>query len=450
MVVTLLPTFYWDCCYRSPQARFTYAFLRPIRNFVWSLGRLGARTMSEYTSTNYLGIWARALQYPFVILSLGKTYVPWRVQEQDHLRRLSDELDVKIAMTAWYTTLDPVYLDHMRIAFCGEPDAPLADCLSGLVSEAHDDIDWPALLSKRNAGRRLTRMVLIALRQMLTIQRADRDRFRPPWENTVQQLINLYKNAASLWGGDRIPHDEATLRTAFFVLMEANSGSNRYAALEFLSSAVNVDSSPSCDYLTVSRVLSAAGQWIKRTPVEGGGDEEDEELQAEHSPPEINMTAFCVVVHCMLRIIEGKTNMPPPLPAVRFERLCQRASEALSQLPSFLPMGQALLAGPRGNKSLCNKLAFGLQMLLPLLTRLSRCTKTKPDDLDVPELICVEVITALWNVWETARTVLDPNMNPEPLAAAQGITQKLEVVEASVAVLFQPSYNSLLAPLRDY
>ncbi|OSD05185.1 hypothetical protein PYCCODRAFT_1475728 [Trametes coccinea BRFM310] len=413
VVVTLLPAFYGGCCYRSPQARLVATAVRPIRNHVRHRARQITRFFSRYTVQDKdtphahpskglkFSYWVfSAFQKPFVNLSRAPRCLPWRDQEQVDLRERSGPLDVKTAVTAWATTLDPTHLDNMRIALSGEPNAPLVDCLRHLGINMDGEIDLPAALSKRNVSRRLVPIVLTALRQMLTIDRAKRRAHS--WESVVQQLLNMYTyTGMSLSSESHPPHDAEALRTAFFVLMEATSIENRYAALYYLCTAVDVDSDAACDYKRVSRIFSAAERWIKQLRSAG-----ERQLQEVVRCPQTTLTAFRIIVHCMLRITEGKTAVPSAdIESLR--DLYKRACTVLSDLSSFLPPGEALLEGPEENKRLCDELAFGLQPLIPLLIRLSRPNPSnalrKPS---IPDMVPVHVADALYDVWIRAKAVL--------------------------------------------
>ncbi|KAI8972803.1 hypothetical protein BD414DRAFT_210689 [Trametes punicea] len=321
--VTLLPAYRWDCCYKSPQTLLVYTVIRAVRNCVTDNLRRCVKICSAHTSSQFAVVrsFSSILQKVCGMLSRAPKFPTWEAQERWDLRKQSGLLDVETAVTAYFTTLDPVCLDRMRIALCGEPDAPLVRCIHALDVGIGDGPIASAALLKETVRGRLSQMALTALRQILTVDRKSRGA-NSSWESEVQYLLNLY-NALS---AGQIPHDDVTLKTAFFVSMEANSTENRFAALRCLSTAVNVDSGVACDYLMVSNVLSAAEQWIqKRLP--------DTALPCFSKDPQSNLFVFYIVVHCMLRVMTRKTTVPSPQQQ-RFERLCERTGAALSSLPA--------------------------------------------------------------------------------------------------------------------
>ena len=181
------------------------------------------------------------------MLSRAPKYPTWQAQERLDLRKQSGALNIETAITAYYTTLDPLCLDRMRISLSGEADAPLVRCLRALDVGIGNGTIAPAALLKQNVRGRLSSMVLTALRQMLTINDDNRDVL---WEPTVQRLFSM---CTVMVPGEQLPHNDLILKTAFYIAMQTTSTENLYTALNYLATAVNVDSPVPCDYLTVSR-----------------------------------------------------------------------------------------------------------------------------------------------------------------------------------------------------
>ncbi|KAI9068127.1 hypothetical protein FKP32DRAFT_192720 [Trametes sanguinea] len=451
IVVTLLPAFHPGCCYRSPQARILAFAARPLRNLVQSCARGCARRLAILLSgeavraqqardadsdvkIHLLDRVLLLLQKPFVALSRAPRCLPWQVHDQVQLREQSDKLNVKTAVMAWHTTLDPAQLEHMRVALCGEAGAPLVKCLRHLGIKMVGDIELPPALRKRNVRGYLGPLVLSAIRQMFTL--TDRG---PQWESFLQKLLNVYTYAeitARSPGSLSLP-DERTLRTACDVLMEVSSIENLYAALSYLSTVVDIDRDGVCDYERLHQVFTVTEQWVKtlqdqvvRLPLSDAshqstnhGPRQPEEkrtgrLQQARMVPQATLIAFRIVTHCILRITQGTITLAD----IERQRFQQRARVVLAALPDFLPSADALLKGPNENKPLCYELAFGLQMLVPLLTRLSLPTDYLPNSSSIPEMLPTEVVDALVSVWRTAQAVLE---RPPP-STVRNIVNALE------------------------
>ncbi|KAI0641542.1 hypothetical protein C8Q79DRAFT_930012 [Trametes meyenii] len=438
ITVTILPAYRWDCCYRSPQALMVYTIVSTLRNRLTSALQRCIKLCSAHTSSKFLParLWWSTLQKCCGMLSRTQTYRTWQAQERIDLRAQSEALNIETAVTAYTKTLDPASLDRMRIVLSGEPGRPLVRCLQALNIGANDGTVAPAALLKRNARGILSRLVLYALRQMLTVERKAREKGTKSgveWENLLQMLLTVHTETLA---DGSIPRDELTLKTAFRVLMEATSTANQYSALRYLEAAVNIEAPTTCSYSTVWHVLSAAEQWI----------EKQQSLPDEpwiSALPQINMYTFYIVVHCMLCVMQGKTTVPAP-EETHFHNLCERAKAALCSLPKFLPVGSALVDHQTGH-ALCDQLSFGLQLLLAPLTLLS-ASMDAPDPqfrnayklVGAPSVIETEVVTALEQAWETARIVLELPSRPdvEESKAGLGITTRLTALRTDVGSLF--------------
>ncbi|CDO76465.1 hypothetical protein BN946_scf184600.g14 [Trametes cinnabarina] len=350
---TILPTLYADCCYRSPQAHLTYAVVR---------------LLFKYASAKYER--------------------PWRQREQALLSQAS-ELDIRMAATAWSATLNSVYLDHIRIVFCREPDAPLADFLRRLSQPTSRGDTLPVSLTRRrNVRRRLTRMVLLALRQLLALRREDR---RRSWEEDVQWLIMLYKSITTSHLEPK-PHDEDTLRTMFWVLMHVSSHDNLRAALDYLSSAVDIDTTDhdepynfarvsrsehqsfsvlSIQYRsssTLTAVFAATEQWITHRR-----EEHDNIPRPGYDSPEIVIAAFEIILHCTLREIEGEKSKGTVQVATSSQQptsLYKRTHDILATFPDHLPTEESLQQNPQDH-SIWEELSSGLERVEVLLRRVA-------------------------------------------------------------------------------
>ncbi len=250
--VTILPTFEWRCCYRSPQAYIMYTCLRPLRNGTIRLFRRGANICGRRSSRkSFLGrrCWP-TLQQWLGLLSRALQYRSWETQERAYLTRSGAclSLNIATAVRACDATLDPACLDNMRVALSAEPNAPLVRCLWSLGMRKDIATSVRAKLLKRDAPTSLARVVLHALRQMLAVERHKRGN---TWEGDVQALFCFYNFANG--PDDHMPHHDLMLKTSFLIAVEAQQVDNVYAALCYLTAAVHLDSTAPCSYATVTR-----------------------------------------------------------------------------------------------------------------------------------------------------------------------------------------------------
>ncbi|KAH9852315.1 hypothetical protein C2E23DRAFT_885821 [Lenzites betulinus] len=363
------------------------------------------------------------------LLSHAPGYRTWEGRERFVLRRQSAELNNETAIMAYTTTLDPAHLDNIRVALAGEDGQPLLRCLNALgVARGTEEI--PTSFMKRSARAAAARIVLYALRQVLAVRPTKRAR---TWEGDVRTLLNTYTTIVS---DGSVKNDDTVLQTTFLVLLETVDPHTQYAALKYLANAVDSESSESCEYSIVSHVLAVVEQWIDKQRA-------NQNLR-DRSLLQTNTSAFNIVLQCMLRVVLDKTTVPKP-EQQHFQALCDRARDALSALPDFLPDRAALV----GSATLCNQLAYGLKLLLKPLIQLSHgmdaphAPDTAPHIVDTPSPITAEVVNALEEVWDTAWAVISESHKPHlppPVAPRDhlGITRRLEEMQREVNLLFNP------------
>ncbi|KAI0631323.1 hypothetical protein C8Q77DRAFT_1061838 [Trametes polyzona] len=440
-VVTILPAYRWDCCYRAPQALMVFTVIRLLRNNMTDMLQRCIRFCSTHRRREKRLVdagWAM-LQRCCGLLSRTTPYRTWQAQERRILRDQSHALNIETAVTAYTTTLEPQYLDHVRVVLSGEPGLPLVQYLNVLeVGIGDGSTDLPVSLLKRNARDTVARLILHALRQLLTVEQEGRADLGFNWEAKIKALFNTYLKASE---GSPLQRDSLALRTAFLISIQTSDADGRLAALRHLADAVDADSPVPCQYSTISHILSAAEQWIEREQAKMTQDaQESKPDEKAHSGtlPQINMTAFNIVVHCMLRVVEQKTSVPEPQQD-HFSALCDRARAALKALPSFLPPTQALL----DSYALCDQFSFGMKLLLTPLARLSRAMDkphaqdTARHTVDTPSPILIEVVAALEGAWDTACVALKHERRPS-MEPGTGITARLESLTANVDSLFKP------------
>ncbi|KAI0659741.1 hypothetical protein C8Q70DRAFT_92916 [Cubamyces menziesii] len=475
--VTVLPSIRWDCSYRSPQALLVYTLIRAIRNKVTDLLQQCIKYCSEHRDKeDSLAslLWWSTLQTFCGILSRSPKYPTWhwQVRELFELRKQCDTLDVDTATAAYRLTLDPSHLEHMRVSLSAAAKAPLASCLHQLgafslskeVDRPHRqallalDVDFddgevpPDAPLRQNICKNLSKMALTALRQMFTADKRGRD---SSWELTVQRLFTLYTKTTPV----DLLYRDPILKIAFYIATETTSANDRDNALSFLMVAVDVDSPTPCDERTVSRILPAAVRWIlrnlhrdeaRKSSGEGKQPGGEAELHSDktkqfvggansHSGREWHwqdLFAFLIVVHCMLRVgTKGVHALEPR----QLESLCRQTTEALELLPESLPDSEALFAGI---ESLCNELAFGLQLLLQPLARLSAYIDASPTQVSEALIIHETVVERIEEAWSHVEYVLRPPSYlyrdfSKPPSPKTGITERLDTLLDKVNGLFE-------------
>ncbi|KAI0370617.1 hypothetical protein BV20DRAFT_288374 [Pilatotrama ljubarskyi] len=453
LVVTVLPAYRWDCCYRSPQALIVYTVVRPFLNRVTlalqEIIGFCSWKLLYVSTTSFRGRLLYALQLFCATSSKRLPCRTWEVQEQIDVYRQALELKVNTAVTAYKKSLAVSYLDDMLVTLSSEPGAPLLRCLRDLDALEPDAAlitSYHTTLFRDDLCDALSRVALYALRQMLTIDRADREGCK--WETTVQKLLNRYDNART---DATVRCEERTLRTAFLIAMEATTTENLYATLRILSDAMRT--AADVPYSTVYHVLSATTRWIKEGPSRrhpvtrpAAKDKKAPNPASESvSVPQLNMTAFHIVVQCMLRVLTGKTHVPEPR-VERLENLGRYAEEALGFLPRFLPDTVALAR----NEELCDQFSYGLQLLLAPLAELSHIL----DEAGTAGIIQDELVTALHSAWGTASSVLRLAQAPpardtdeQPMRRVSVRTQTLEALRDEVSCLFPLPFNYVMGPL---
>ncbi|TBU39109.1 hypothetical protein BD309DRAFT_1053371 [Dichomitus squalens] len=100
LVVTILPTIRWDCCYRSPQAVAVYIMYSVGRDGLIRMVQAGARSIRRLTQYRFrclatLDLWARRLEET----------PGWRGRERSDILHATGELDRSIAVMPYTTTL---------------------------------------------------------------------------------------------------------------------------------------------------------------------------------------------------------------------------------------------------------------------------------------------------------------------------------------------------------
>ncbi|KAH9888086.1 hypothetical protein C8Q73DRAFT_655916 [Cubamyces lactineus] len=442
LVINALPIYRPDCCYRSPQALLIYSIIGAFHSQIQGLLQQWIQlcTSHRFKDTAFShsdALWSSLLRCGAVVSQSLPNYPGWKTKERHDLREHSVALNVETAVTAYRTTLDPACLDCMHVALSSEPGAPLAHCITKLdVNLADGTVAAPTSL-KPNILRRLSRMLLTALRQMLTIEAKNRE---DSWEPSVQRLLSLYIGVTSILN---IPPTELALRTIFHISMDASSTENLYAALTYLAAAV--DDRASVQHPITLTLLHAAEQWVDKHVPQPQGAEGPRSIVAA---PEVSMVAFLIIAQCMDRVVRHRIEAPEEHALDVFLQHCNGARESLSRIPAFLPT-TGMLCGARDeaeNKRLCNQLSFGLKLLLDALVKLLQSVSHLPL-ADQPGVLLIDltVVESLMSVWTTARMVLGrPEVNLIAPEQPQGTVERLERLQGDVDALFPQNYGPMM------
>ncbi len=141
LIVTILPIFRLDCCYRSPQALGAHTLARPIWN--WTVALVSAGPLLVYASWRFSRVSARI---PGVVASIiwndtirvalrwkSKFCIDtWNGREQREVNTRIGFLDRRIATMAYTTTFATEYLKALHIILSDLPLDQVFSCFSDI------------------------------------------------------------------------------------------------------------------------------------------------------------------------------------------------------------------------------------------------------------------------------------------------------------------------------
>ncbi|TBU36532.1 hypothetical protein BD309DRAFT_1085134 [Dichomitus squalens] len=127
LVVTILPTIRWDCCYRSPQAVAVYMMYSTGRDVVIRMVQAGARSIRRLTQYRFrclatVDLWARRLEET----------PGWRGRERSDILHATGELDRGIAVMPYTTTLSTHYLETLHVVLSDLPREQITLCFEDI------------------------------------------------------------------------------------------------------------------------------------------------------------------------------------------------------------------------------------------------------------------------------------------------------------------------------
>ncbi len=254
-VVTALPVFQWDCCYRSPQARGAFFLVRSVWNgTILFMLRTVAKLCLAITDGRLYGrslLLRRFANALFTFCVSATKVLPrmptWHGAEQTLVGRDTGMLDRHIAMTAYTITFATRHLETLPIVLSDLPCEQVAWCfhdvyqawcrLWGLM-----DVEAP---SRRLKETLLSGSLFYALRKMLSVDYETRQRIGDDW---------LHVPGRFLWGAeDILPRSDECLST----LVQLSIGNSALAgrAWTLLDRCFLDENSPAIDFSITSDTL---------------------------------------------------------------------------------------------------------------------------------------------------------------------------------------------------
>ncbi|KAI0716801.1 hypothetical protein C8Q76DRAFT_673137 [Earliella scabrosa] len=185
VVVTVMPLFRWDCCYRSPQAFILYTAIRFGYN---TTKRMIVRILKLLWNLETRMAHGRLLMW----LNFTDEIPTWQGRDQVAITQEAGTLDRCLATTAYATTLSYTYLDRLHILLFDLPWSQLRPALKDLWSthERHwGGVNSPGERHWVEKVKRSELAVLYAIRQMLSVPINNRD-WR--WRDDVRAILNFF------------------------------------------------------------------------------------------------------------------------------------------------------------------------------------------------------------------------------------------------------------------
>ena len=254
-VVTALPVFHWDCCYRSPQARGAFFLVRSLWNgtILVMLRAVAALCLSitdgrMYERSMLLRRLANAL---FAFCISAADVLPrmptWHGAEQTEVARDTGLLDRHIAMTAYTITFATHHLKTLPIVLSDLPCEQVAWCFHDIYQAwcrlwGLMDIEGPSRPLKETL---FSGSLFYALRKMLSVDYETRQRIGGDW---------LHVPGRFLWGAeDILPRSDECLSTLVQLSVGDSALSRR--AWTLLDRCFLDENSPAIDFSITSETL---------------------------------------------------------------------------------------------------------------------------------------------------------------------------------------------------
>ena len=187
VIVTILPAFQWDCCYRSPQALLIYVVIRFMRNALRSLAKkMYTLSRSWISRHSDRPTWERVVLVP--IRWLRRDMPTWRGREEADIFQAAGALDRSTATMAYTTTFDAEHLQAFHVILPDLPEDQLSQCFRDIFLAWEEQWGGYSLTNLPQEGRRhkqkLGRQLLHALRCFLL---TDPDR-RPDCRSILDRM----------------------------------------------------------------------------------------------------------------------------------------------------------------------------------------------------------------------------------------------------------------------
>ncbi|KAM5533779.1 hypothetical protein V8D89_012554 [Ganoderma adspersum] len=254
-VVTALPVFQRDCCYRSPQARGAFFLVRSLWNgtILFMLRTVASLCLAitdgrMYERSLLLRRLANALfTFCIDVADILPRMPTWHGAEQTEVARDTGLLDRHIAMTAYTITFATRHLETLPIVLSDLPCEQVAWCFHDIYQAwcrlwGLMDIEAP---SQRLKETLFSRSLFYALRKMLSVDYETRQRIGGDW---------LHVPGRFLWGAeDILPRSDECLST----LVQLSIGDSALArrAWTLLDRCFLDENSPAVDFSITSDTL---------------------------------------------------------------------------------------------------------------------------------------------------------------------------------------------------
>ncbi|EJF59747.1 hypothetical protein DICSQDRAFT_171713 [Dichomitus squalens LYAD-421 SS1] len=223
LVVTILPTIRWDCCYRSPQAVAVYIMYSTGRDVVIRMVQAGARSIRRLTQYRFrclatLDLWARRLEET----------PGWRGRERSDILHATGELDRGIAVMPYTTTLSTHYLETLHVVLSDLPREQITLCFEDIFGAWEGQWGKSAWRHTHSVRKEfLVRPVLTALRHLLAI---DSEKLSPEmyvqWTAHSKSLLERFL--------PNVPFPDVEVCTSTFSLVAGGRGDVAELALSRL------------------------------------------------------------------------------------------------------------------------------------------------------------------------------------------------------------------------
>ena len=265
-VVTALPLFKWDCCYRSPQTRGALFLVRTLWNgtILFTLRMVAQLCVAITDGRMYeRSLLLRRLANALFTFCVGAAEVlprmpTWHGVEQTEVARDTGLLDRHIAMTAYTITLSAHHLETLPLVLSDLPCEQVAWCFHD-VYQAWCRL-WGLMDVEASSGRLketlFSRSLLYALRKMLSIDYDARQHIGSDWAQVPGRFLCGAENI--------LPRSNECLST--LVILSIGDSALARRAWILLDRCFVDEKSPGIDFSITSNTLYNGTSFVLRDP----------------------------------------------------------------------------------------------------------------------------------------------------------------------------------------